>query len=268
MHRHRVTAPPGYPAARVSGIPAAGVSAARFRAAADAAGAQARRHPAAAAEPVRHLQRRGRLHPGEPEGDAGPDHCRRGGSPDPRADPAGRSAGRHRASSGRRCAARRCRRRRYSGRPRPASPAPSPPLLSAILLSGMLTVVVGRAVFGANITIGEAWQRVRGRLLGVDRLHRAGGDRCDRADRDRGRHHRRRRRRGERRRGIRHRRAAGAGADRTAGLPRHDAQLRAAVDRAGTTRRRSRDHAVVRTGQERLLAGARNPAAGRRWSQR
>ena len=36
--------------------------------------------------------------------------------------------------------------------------------LSSILLSGMLTVVVGRAVFGANITIGEAWQRLRPRL--------------------------------------------------------------------------------------------------------
>jgi hypothetical protein len=38
-------------------------------------------------------------------------------------------------------------------------------LLSGIVLSGMLTVIVGRAVFGATITIGEAWQRVRGRLL-------------------------------------------------------------------------------------------------------
>ena len=36
--------------------------------------------------------------------------------------------------------------------------------LSSILLSGLLTVVVGRAVFGAGITIGEAWQRLRGRL--------------------------------------------------------------------------------------------------------
>jgi hypothetical protein len=36
--------------------------------------------------------------------------------------------------------------------------------LSSILLSGMLTVVVGRAVFGAGITIGEAWQRLRPRL--------------------------------------------------------------------------------------------------------
>ena len=36
--------------------------------------------------------------------------------------------------------------------------------LSSILLSGMLTVVVGRAVFGASITIGEAWQRLRPRL--------------------------------------------------------------------------------------------------------
>jgi hypothetical protein len=34
--------------------------------------------------------------------------------------------------------------------------------LGAIVLSGLLTVVVGRAVFGAGITIGEAWQRLRG----------------------------------------------------------------------------------------------------------
>ena len=40
-------------------------------------------------------------------------------------------------------------------------------LLSSIVLSGMLTVIVGRAVFGATITIGEAWQRVRGRLLAL-----------------------------------------------------------------------------------------------------
>ncbi|OBA99851.1 hypothetical protein A5662_01370, partial [Mycobacteriaceae bacterium 1482268.1] len=38
-------------------------------------------------------------------------------------------------------------------------------LLSSIVLSGMLTVIVGRAVFGSTITIGEAWQRVRSRLL-------------------------------------------------------------------------------------------------------
>jgi hypothetical protein len=38
-------------------------------------------------------------------------------------------------------------------------------LLSGILLSGMLTVVVGRAVFGAHISVGDAWRRVRGRLL-------------------------------------------------------------------------------------------------------
>ncbi|MGE0217372.1 hypothetical protein [Mycolicibacterium sp.] len=37
-------------------------------------------------------------------------------------------------------------------------------VLSTVLLSGLLTVVIGRAVFGAGITIGEAWQRVRGRL--------------------------------------------------------------------------------------------------------
>src|SRR6201997_170720 len=39
--------------------------------------------------------------------------------------------------------------------------------LANILLSGMLTVVVGRAVFGGTITIGEAWRRVRGRLLAL-----------------------------------------------------------------------------------------------------
>lgn len=37
-------------------------------------------------------------------------------------------------------------------------------LLSATLLSGLLTVIVGRAVFGAGITIGEAWRRFRPRL--------------------------------------------------------------------------------------------------------
>ncbi|MCB9439179.1 MAG: glycerophosphoryl diester phosphodiesterase membrane domain-containing protein [Mycolicibacterium sp.] len=36
--------------------------------------------------------------------------------------------------------------------------------LATILLGGMLTVVVGRAVFGETITIGEAWARIRGRL--------------------------------------------------------------------------------------------------------
>lgn len=37
--------------------------------------------------------------------------------------------------------------------------------LGSILLSGMLTVVVGRAVFGASITVAEAWGKLRGRLL-------------------------------------------------------------------------------------------------------
>jgi hypothetical protein len=36
--------------------------------------------------------------------------------------------------------------------------------LTSIVLSGMLTVIVGRAVFGAGITIGQAWQRLRSRL--------------------------------------------------------------------------------------------------------
>jgi hypothetical protein len=37
--------------------------------------------------------------------------------------------------------------------------------LTAVILSGMLTVVVGRSVFGSSITIGEAWARIRGRIL-------------------------------------------------------------------------------------------------------
>lgn len=36
--------------------------------------------------------------------------------------------------------------------------------LASLLLSGMLTVVIGRSVFGASISVGEAWQRLRGRL--------------------------------------------------------------------------------------------------------
>ena len=36
--------------------------------------------------------------------------------------------------------------------------------LASLLLSGMLTVVIGRSVFGGTISIGEAWQRLRGRL--------------------------------------------------------------------------------------------------------
>ncbi|WP_243858235.1 hypothetical protein [Mycobacterium sp. DL440] len=36
--------------------------------------------------------------------------------------------------------------------------------LASLLLSGMLTVVIGRSVFGGTITVGEAWRRVRGRL--------------------------------------------------------------------------------------------------------
>ncbi|WP_026256658.1 glycerophosphoryl diester phosphodiesterase membrane domain-containing protein [Mycobacterium sp. 155] len=45
--------------------------------------------------------------------------------------------------------------------------------LAGVLLSGMLTVVVGRAVFGGTITIGQAWQRLRGRfwaLIGLTAL--------------------------------------------------------------------------------------------------
>jgi hypothetical protein len=39
--------------------------------------------------------------------------------------------------------------------------------LGGILLSGILTVIVGRAVFGSTMTIGEAWAKVRGRLLAL-----------------------------------------------------------------------------------------------------
>ena len=37
--------------------------------------------------------------------------------------------------------------------------------LGGMLLSGMLTVIVGRAVFGSSITIGETWTKIRGRIL-------------------------------------------------------------------------------------------------------
>lgn len=39
--------------------------------------------------------------------------------------------------------------------------------VASVVLSGMLTVIVGRAVFGADITIGDAWQRVRSRVLAL-----------------------------------------------------------------------------------------------------
>jgi hypothetical protein len=37
--------------------------------------------------------------------------------------------------------------------------------LGGMLLSGMLTVIVGRAVFGSTITVAETWAKIRGRLL-------------------------------------------------------------------------------------------------------
>ncbi len=49
--------------------------------------------------------------------------------------------------------------------------------LAGILLAGMLTVVVGRAVFGSTITIGETWTKIRGRLpalIGLAALEGAG----------------------------------------------------------------------------------------------
>jgi hypothetical protein len=49
--------------------------------------------------------------------------------------------------------------------------------LAGILLTGMLTVVIGRAVFGGNIAAGEAWALIRGRLpalLGLVGVEAAG----------------------------------------------------------------------------------------------
>lgn len=46
-----------------------------------------------------------------------------------------------------------------------AAAAAIPTALASIVLSGMLTVVVGRAVFGSDISVGEAWQRLKSRLL-------------------------------------------------------------------------------------------------------
>ncbi len=37
--------------------------------------------------------------------------------------------------------------------------------LATTILSGMLTVVIGRAIFGSSITIREAWDRIRDRIL-------------------------------------------------------------------------------------------------------
>jgi hypothetical protein len=48
--------------------------------------------------------------------------------------------------------------------------------LGATLLSGMLTVIVGRAVFGSPITVSETWAKIRGRipaLLGLALLEAA-----------------------------------------------------------------------------------------------
>jgi hypothetical protein len=42
--------------------------------------------------------------------------------------------------------------------------------LAGVLLSGMLAVVVGRAVFGSTISLGEAWARIRGRLAALTGL--------------------------------------------------------------------------------------------------
>ena len=66
--------PPGYPPAPGYAVPSGYGSAA----AAAALGHHARDNPVAAVEPQRHLQWRGRLHPGQHEGHLGADRDRRG----------------------------------------------------------------------------------------------------------------------------------------------------------------------------------------------
>jgi len=39
--------------------------------------------------------------------------------------------------------------------------------LASVLLTGMLTVIIGRSIFGGTVTIGQAWERLRGRLLAL-----------------------------------------------------------------------------------------------------
>ena len=161
---------------------------------------QTRDHPAAAVGPQRHLQRRGRLYPGQPEGHVGPDRRRRGRHADHHDDRRRRTPGRgepaqdrrrRTSSPGRRGAPGCCHRRS------PAWSAGWPACCSA----AMLTVIVGRAVFGSTITVGEAWAKIRGRLpalLGLAALESVGLVAADRAG---GADPRRRRRGGQRRGG-------------------------------------------------------------------
>jgi hypothetical protein len=133
--------------------------------------------------------------------------------------------------------------------------------LSSILLSGMLTVVIGRAVFGTSITINEAWQRLRPRLwalIGFTVLELIGiallvivvvaiiaGVAV----------------------------AAGGVAAAVVGVPLvlaliaglvgHHTQLHTVSYRAGTPPNHSRDVALFQTGAQRLLASARHLVARR-----
>ncbi|EUA86799.1 putative cONSERVED TRANSMEMBRANE PROTEIN [Mycobacterium ulcerans str. Harvey] len=134
--------------------------------------------------------------------------------------------------------------------------------LGGMLLSGILTVVVGRAVFGSPITISEAWARVRGRILaliGLALLEGAGlvalaawwssswsgGRRRQRSDRGTA--------------GL----PAGAAGRVAGGLPVHGADVRARADRAGEAAAGRRDHEIVCAGNRRLLAGSGHPTADR-----
>ena len=133
--------------------------------------------------------------------------------------------------------------------------------LAGILLTGMLTVVVGRAVFGSTIGAGETWAKIRGRLpalVGLVVLESAGlillaglvglivgaiaaagnarGGRC-------------------------HRSPAGAGVDRDGGLLVHGAVVCAGAHRAGAAAGDRCDHAIICVGSQQFLASARHPGA-------
>ena len=133
--------------------------------------------------------------------------------------------------------------------------------LGGMLLSGMLTVIVGRAVFGSPITIGETWAKIRGRLpslFGLALLE-AAMCRCSaRAGGGDGGHARRSRRR---RGGAPPRLPADAPCSRRDGVSVHGGVVRTRADRAGEAAGRRRDHQILCAGAQRLLAGAGHPGA-------
>ena len=132
------------------------------------------------------------------------------------------------------------------------------------MLSGLLTVIVGRAVFGAKITVAEAWQRARGRLLalfGITALEALGAALLVAVVV-----------------GV----VVGIAVRRQAASPRWSSECSwrwvlvvlltylgtmlsfaptlIVLERLGIV---ARDHAVLRPGEERLLAGVRHPVSRR-----